>query len=752
MHLPALISDLALMLLAAGIITVLFKKLKQPLVLGYLVAGFLISHYIPFLPAVEDISSIETWSEIGIIVLMFYLGLEFNLHKLAQVGGTAIITAILEVAGMLIVGFSVGQLLGWSTMDSIFLGGMLSMSSTTIIIKAFDELQLKKEKFTELVFGTLVIEDIAAIFMMIVLSTISVSKNIAGGALTLNLLMLLFYLALWLILGIYLLPTWLNRAANFMNDETLLISSLGICFGMVLLANKLGFSSALGAFMAGSLLAGTVHAERVEHLTKGVRDLFGAVFFLSVGMLVDPTLLVQHIGPILLISLVVIFGQPLFGIIGMLLSGQPFRTAVRGGLSLSQIGEFSFIIASLGLSLGVTGDYLYPIVVSVAVITTFTTPFYIKAANGIGAWLETRLPKSLLDKLSRYTDAEQSDKEHDSDWPPFIKRYFFTTSLYGVIMLGVFLLGTRLLLPRLEEMLPPLLAAGISFVVVLVGVSLFIRPLLDPHNHHYTALWLKSRSFRPPLIVLTVLRIALVVVLAMATIKSIWHIHTLWLIPLIIVAIILLARWHFLASFYLQFEARFLVNFNERHLKQDAKISCDWLDERLFLTWFTCEEGGAYLGKSLKELDLGRRFGTNVIKILRGHRHINLPEGSEILHAEDTVYLLGEAKQLQNCCMALKVPYTKNPPTLRDFIRNQGEEDDSHNLFCCVVKVEKDSPFVNTSIRDSGIRKDWNCLLLGLQRKQYPIIKPDISMLLRPDDILWVLGTRRTVGHMAAEI
>ena len=337
---------------------------------------------------------------------------------------------------MLLFGYLVGQALGWGTMDSVFLGGMLSMSSTTIIIKAFDDLGVQKERFAQLVFGTLVIEDIAGIFMMIILSTISVGQGISGMALALKLGMLVLYLALWLILGIYLLPTLLNKASPLMSDETLLVVSLGLCFGMVLLADALGFSSALGAFLAGSLLAGTVHAERVEHLTQGVKDLFGAVFFISVGMMLDPAMVVKYIVPILVLTLVTIVGKLFFSSMGVLLSGQSLKNAVHCGCSLAQIGEFAFIIASLGLSLGVIADYIYPIIIAVSVITTLTTPFFIKHSDNIYAFVVKLLPEKLTQKLERYTDEEQSEKEQDSDWSAFLSRYIRTVALYGVIMAG----------------------------------------------------------------------------------------------------------------------------------------------------------------------------------------------------------------------------------------------------------------------------------------------------------------------------
>ena len=483
MHIPVLISDLAVMLITAGLITILFKKIKQPLVLGHILAGFLISSYFPFFPTVVDTDSITTWSEIGIIFLMFHLGLEFNLHKLARVGSTAIITAIVEVIGILAVGFLAGRLLGFGVMDSVFLGGMLSMSSTTIIIKAFDELQLRGKKFTELVFGTLVIEDIVGIFMMVILSTISVSKNVKGGQVAGSLSLMILYLIIWLILGIYFLPTFLNRTIKLMNDEMLLIVSLGVCFGMVILANALGFSSALGAFLSGSLLAGTVHVERIEHLTKDVKDLFGAVFFLSVGMLVNPQTLVDYAAPIIVITAVTIFGKLIFSSLGMLLSGQTLDNALKCGFSLAQIGEFAFIIASLGMSLGVTGDYLYPIVVSVSVITTFTTPFCIKTAPKFISVIEKHLPDNLVAKLNKYTSEDQAEKEKDNDWYLYIKKYFRRVVVFGGLMLAIAIFGIHVAEPALSGYMSKTAADTLTCVLIYVFMAPFVGPIMNLHNN-----------------------------------------------------------------------------------------------------------------------------------------------------------------------------------------------------------------------------------------------------------------------------
>lgn len=748
MHLPELISDLAIMLLTAGVVTVIFKKIKQPLVLGYIVAGFLIGPYMPLFFTVADGASISTWSEIGVIVLMFGLGLEFNLHKLAQVGGTAIITALTEVGGMLLIGFGVGQLLGWGIMDSVFLGGMLSMSSTTIIIKAFDELGVRNQGFAQLVFGTLVIEDIAGIFMMIILSTLSVSQSISGGALAMKLALLVLYLALWLILGIYLLPTLMNKATPLMNDETLLVSSLGICFGMVLLANALGFSSALGAFMAGSLLAGTVHAERVEHLTSGVKDLFGSVFFLSVGMMLDPAMIVKYIVPILIITLVTLVGKLIFSSLGVLLSGQTLKNAVHCGCSLAQIGEFAFIIASLGLSLGVIADYIYPIIVSVSIITTLTTPSFIKGSDKLYEWLEKVLPSKLTEKLARYTDEEQSSKEKNGDWSAYLGRYVKVTAFYGVVMLGIALIGSLVQLPLLGKLgLEPWLAKLICLAVVYLGMSIFIRPMLDMKSPQFTTLWVKNRNFRLPLMALTAIRVLIIVIIAFIPANTVSGVAGLWLLPLILAAVLLIYRSGWFASAYLSVEARFLANFNERQLQRlDSDDAVEWLDQRLHVLSFQYEQQGG----TLKELGWGKRFGVNVIKIVRGKRHINIPSGDTALHSGDTVYILGEPAELRNLCLDLGIAEPAELPTLREFIA--AEDSDPDALYSYAISVDKGSELAGKTVRGSGIRDNYDCMVLGLQRSRLPIAQPDVNMQIQNGDLVWVLGAKVMAGKLLANV
>ena len=745
---PKLITDLAIMLLTAAVVALIFKRFKQPLVLGYILAGFLVGPYMPWFFTVADQASIETWSEIGIIVLMFGLGLEFNLHKLLSVGGAAIITAATEVFGMLVVGYLVGQAMGWGTMDSVFLGGMLSMSSTTIIIKAFDELNVRGKNFAQLVFGTLIVEDIAGIFMMIILTTVSVSKNIEGGALVLQLGILVLYLAVWLILGIYILPTLLRTASKFMNDETLLLMSLGICFGMVLLADRLGFSSALGAFMAGSLLAGTVHAERVEHLSSSIKDLFGSVFFLSVGMMIDPAMIVKYAVPILIVTMVTIVFKLTISALGVLLSGQSLKNAVSCGCSLAQIGEFAFIIASLGMSLGVIANYVYPIIVAVSVITTLTTPMLIKGSEKIYALTGKALPKKLTNKLDRYAESDDAvDQEQDSDWMNFLRRFVKVTALYGVLMAGVALLGQYVLHPFLRSMaLERWMDRGISTAFCVVGIALFVRPMLDLHSTEYTTLWVKDTRYRLPLITLTVLRFFLIVVLVFFPLKMLLGINSIWLLLMIMAAVVVIYKSGWMSSAYISAEARFIANLNERRLHREQDGTTEWLDEKLVVEEFVCGDDAA--DKTLKQLNWGYLFSVSVIKVIRGKRHYNMPSGHMVLRQGDRLLLMGKPEDLRSFRLSLGREDTFEADTLRQFIERQ--TNDATDVYVYALPVKKDSALQGKSIKTSKLKDEYDCMILGIQRNKLPILQPDVNMTIQTDDLVWVLGARRMAEKLLA--
>ena len=747
MHLPALITDLAVILLTAGVVTVIFKKINQPLILGYILSGFLIGPYLPYFFTAQDTASIETWSEIGIIVLMFCLGLELSFKKLMSVGAGAIITATTVVAGMLTLGYLTGLALGWGNMDSIFLGGMLSMSSTTIIIKAFSELGVEKENFAQLVFGILVVEDIAGIFMMIILSTISVSKNISGMDLALQLSMLVLYLIIWLVLGIYFLPTIMRKATKLMTDETLLIVSLGICFGMVLLADRLGFSSALGAFLAGSLLAGTVHAERVEHITNGIKDLFGTVFFISVGMMIDPAMIVKYKIPILIISVVVVFGQSFCSTLGVLLSGHGLHFAVRCGTSLAQIGEFAFIIASLGMSLGVIADYVYPIIVAVSVLTTLTTPYCIKGSEKVYHLLQRILPGKFLAKIDKEETAE-SELKQDTAWTAYLKRYVRITLVYGILMLACTILGHYFVLPLLSQVIADTkIAKLITLVLIYLAMALFIRPFMDTHSFDYTKLWVQGGLYRASLMVLTGIRIAILLLIAFIPLRRVAGASGLALLPFIGAALILVSRSSRLASLYLNAEARFIANFNERSLENNDVLSVsDMLDERLHVAHFIVFPAYNIAGKSLKELGWGKRYDVNIIKLVQGDRQLMMPDGDAVLHEGDDITVIGESDNIATLYSRLGGWEQPAQQTLREYME-ENESMDS-DLYSFPILVDKNSSLAGKTIRDCGLRRDYDCMVLGLQRNMLPIPTPDVHTIIAAGDSIWVLGTQEMADKL----
>ncbi len=752
-ELPSLVTDLALILMLAGLTTLLCKKLKQPLVLGYILAGFLCGPVVDFLPTIADQENIKLWSEIGVIFLMFAVGLEFSIHKLVKVGLAGILASLFEVVGMMVLGIGLGQALGWSMMNSVFLGGMLAISSTMIAIKALEDSGLKEHKFAGYAIGTLIIEDIVAIFLMIILTTVSQSQGVGGMSLLMTIGQLLFYLALWLILGIYLLPTFLNKVHSLLNDEMLLVISLGICFGMVWIASALGFSSALGAFLAGSILAGTVHVERIEHLVAPCRDLFGAVFFVSVGLLVVPATLVEYIVPIVLITLVTIVGKIIFLTLGMMAAGKDIATSISAAFCLTQIGEFSYIIASLGTTLGVTSDFLYPVIVAVSVVTSFTTPVMIRYAEPFAAWLARIMPERLRGGWEKYGNNDDDSALQDSDWRGFGKSYLVSLLLNTVISFGIFMLGTNWLLDLVSQW-----SWGKPAVCLVVELAIlpFVGQLLVFRNSYMTALWLRGIKNRLPLLVLMVVRALVAMWLLCLPMYWLLKFHPVWLGLSCLALTLLLFKFNKFASMYLRIEARFLANFNERKLHEQGDDLHQSLNEQLLVQVFRCPTEGGAVGKSLQELDWGRIYQLKAIKILRGRKHINIPESNEQLKPNDLIWLLGDAKDLENFnfyCNESGLLQTLEKPalTLKDYIAGQSDATVGEQIYCCAVKVAEVPRYVGKNLRDSSMRQDWGCFLLGLERNLLPIINPGPDIVLEAGDLVWVIGSKRMGECLVAE-
>lgn len=656
-HLPTLIADLALILISASIITLLFKWLKQPLVLGYIVAGLLAGPYVHIFPTVGDIANINIWAEIGVVFLLFALGLEFSFKKLINVGSTAFITATTEVISMLLIGYMVGYLLGWGTMNSIFLGGMLSMSSTTIIIKAFDDLGLRSQRFTGIVFGTLVVEDLIAILMMVLLSTMAVSKDFMGEELLVSVLKVVFFLILWFLIGIFILPAFLKKAKKLMNNETLLIVSLGLCLGMVVLATYTGFSAALGAFIMGSILAETVEAEHIEHIIQPVKDLFGAIFFVSVGMLVNPAVLVEYAWPVIIITLVTIIGKAIFSSLGVLLSGESLNISIKSGFSLAQIGEFAFIIAGLGVSLKVLDPFISPIIVAVSVITTFTTPYFIRLANPFAEWLYKVLPPKVQEILARYASGKKT-VNHDSDWKKLLKNIVGRVIIYSVLLTAIWLLSVKTLYPAVSELFTPV-TIWVNLAMCLATLLLMTPFLWALISNKYNSsaiflkLWEDENYNHGRLVALVLFRVSVAIFFISAVVISYFHLNfgIGVVIAVAVVVLILILREDL--TQYSRLETHFLTNLNLReevarkHHPLRTSFNSEFNNKDLELTSILVSPYSRYIGKSLGELSFRRDFGVNVVAIVRGDLKIYIPKSSERIYPQDKLAVVGTDGQLQ---------------------------------------------------------------------------------------------------------
>ena len=760
MHLPPIITDLAMILLVAGVTTIIFKKLNQPLVLGYIIAGFITGPHFNFFPTVSDMTNIHTWSEIGVIFLLFALGLEFSFYKLKSVGSTAFIATAVEIGGMLAAGYACGTALGWNHMDSLFLGGMLSMSSTTIIIKAFEDLKLKGQRFTELVFGVLIVEDIAGIVMMVLLATLAAAAGISSMELAGSVVRLIFFLILWFVLGMYLVPTFFKRARSLMNDETLLVASIGLCLGMVVLATNMGFSSALGAFIMGSLIAEAPNAEEIEHLVKPVKDLFGAVFFVSVGMLVDPSLLLKYAVPIICIIIVTIIGKLIFSSGGVLASGQNLHTSLHCGFSLAQIGEFSFIIASLGMSLGVISDFLYPIIVAVSVMTTFTTPFFIMAAEPVYQFTMNALPEPAIRWLKRYTESSAAVTD-DKDWQNFLQGYITRMLIFAVLLAAVALGAEHYLLPYLSNLLPAPYSNLLAATVTLLIMSPVLRAMLvnrTGNGELFSVLWFKKRANHIPLAFLLFCKI----LLAAASIYFVFHtligLYRLLAMTATVIAAYLISSSEWLLSEYLRIEARFLINLNEKHMLRHRQLNSgkaeNWFDEDLQLALYNVADNSNLIGKTLMQTSIRQQYGCNVLQIKGQNRSIDMPGGQQLIDANMTLLIIGTKAQFKSLSAAitagrLGLTPVENPLNLRQFMLKATDKE--QKFFSCAITIDEHCGLLGKSIKAANIRDKWHCLVVGLERGSYTMTNPNVSLVFEKNDLLWVLGKQKMINTLVKE-
>ena len=750
MEVPQLIIDLAIMLTTAAIVTIVFKKLRIPTILGYILAGFFISPYFPYFLDIGSKASVETWSEIGVVIILFHIGLEFDFNKLTRIGSTAIVSAAVKMGGVMLVGYGFGLLLHMSVMNSVYLGAMLSISSTVVIQKCFQEMGLGGEKYTGLVMGSLVMEDVIAVFMMVILTAMSASKSADGAGTAMHLFLMVAYLILWLVLGIFFVPTFLDKAMSLMNDETLTLLSLGFCFLMAICAKWLGFSMELGAFIAGSLFAGTRHISNIERVTAGIKDMFGAVFFLSVGMLVDPAIIAARWTSIIPIAIVAVVAKLIFATIGMVLSGQDFGTALRGGISLAPIGEFSFIIASLGISLGVMDAYLYPVIVASSILTIIVTPLLIKKSDAIVGFIESLVPEKIRRRVRNYTSDERGDEEESSEWQTVLKDYFTRVGIYGSIMLVLTLVCCRYLYPLLNSTAGETAAKWTVTVFVYIMLAFFVRPFMGKRSAAYSQLWVDRLSNRPPLVVMTIIKIVILEVIALIPVVSFFEIGNILLVLLVPLSIFFLAKSEFIATYYLQLETRFFANLNQKTMEErgGARNTQHWLNEDYSIFSFKVPAGAAYAGRSIEQLAWGRNEGVYVVKVKRGERRIPMPPARTILHVGDKVHVIGDRHSLESFAKTLETDEEIKITTLKEFL-DEGYEGENA-LVCAAIPVRGTEPYVEKPIKKSGINARIHCMILGLERDGYATAMPDANMLINKGDILWIIGTSANVSRVAS--
>lgn len=739
-EIPFLVKDLALILMVAGIVTIIFKKLKQPLVLGYIVAGFLVSPHMPYTMSVIDETDIKTWADIGVIFTLFSLGLDFSFKKIVKMGASPIIATIVIVFSMMMLGISIGHGFGWSKMDCIFLGGMLAMSSTTIIYKAFDDMGLRQQKFAGMVMSVLILEDILAIVMMVMLSAIAGGNNPDGEQMIGSVIKIAFFLVLWFIVGIFAIPLFLRSVRKLINNETLLIVALGLCCGMAVLSTKVGFSSAFGAFVMGSILAETIEAEKIIKLVEPVKNLFGAIFFVSVGMLVDPKILIEYAIPILALVGSILIGQAIFGTFGFMLGGESLKSAMRCGFSMAQIGEFSFIIASLGLSLGVISNYLYPVVVAVSVITTFLTPYMIRLATPTYQVMEKHLPKRLINILNHFAMSHPSTTQQ-SKWKSLLRQMLINTVAYSILTAAVIALMFTFVLPFTRSLFPGWklhwYANAITGILTLVLIAPFLRAIIMKKNHsnEWKRLWVESSINRIPLLFTIVVRF----VIALAFIFYICNYLTRFtdalmiIIGIAVVSLMIASRWTKKRS--IKMERLFIHNLRSRDIMAQVNgekkplYEGHLLDRDIHISDFDVPEDSSWGGKTLKELHLRERFGVDMSSIMRGSQRLNIPNGDTVIFPGDKLQVIGNDDQLQKFATALSTDLI--PEDL---------EIEKREMKLRQLIISGKSEFCGKSLLESGIRDKYNCMVVGLEEGQENLTKIAPTHTFEKGDILWIVG------------
>ena len=746
-ELAPLVKDLALILVVAGVVTLLFKRLRQPLVLGYIMAGFMVSPQFPYTISVIDIANVRLWADIGVIFLLFSLGLDFSFKKILKMGVAPVIAACTIIFCMMVSGMAAGKLFGWSHMDCIFLGGMLAMSSTTIIYKAFDDMGLRQQRFAGLVMSVLILEDVLAIVLMVMLSALAHGSSPDGGEMLGIVARILFFLILWFVVGIFIIPMLLRRMRKLINDETLLIVALGLCFLMAVVSSGVGFSSAFGAFVMGSILAETVEADKIIKLVEPVKNLFGAIFFVSVGMLVEPAVIAEYAVPIVVLVLTILVGQAVFGSFGYLVSGQPLKTAMKCGFSMAQIGEFAFIIASLGLSLGVIGKFLYPVVVAVSVITTFLTPYMIRFATPCYAFLERRLPPKLIAALNGITLSRPSAATAGSKWKGLLAQMATNVVIYGILSVAVIFLMFTFFLPFVRHLLVGWhwTANFICGLLTVVAISPFLRAMVMKKNHsrEFKALWAESRRNHMPLIFTVIVRVAVACSFVFYVCNYLSRFTDALMITIAVAVVVLMVLSRGLKRESIRIERVFMQNLRSRDIEAQVQgrkrplYEGHLLDRDVHMADIDLPADSLWAGKTLRELELRNRFGVHISSILRANRRINIPDGNSIVFPADRLQAIGSDEQLLALAEAV-----------RQEVYGDDADMEKRETKLRQMVIAKGSPLAGKTLRESGIRDVYGCLVVGIEEGKENLSLPDPARRFMPGDVVWVVGEEEALGRL----
>lgn len=738
-ELDPLIKDLALILVVAGIVTLVFKRLKQPLVLGYIMAGFVVSPQFPYTISVVDIDNVRAWADIGVIFLLFALGLDFSFKKILKMGMAPVIAACTIIFCMMVSGMTVGKMFGWTHMDCIFLGGMLAMSSTTIIYKAFDDMGLRQQRFTGLVMSVLILEDVLAIVLMVMLSALAHGSSPDGGEMIGIVVRILFFLVLWFVVGIFLIPMFLRRMRGVINDETLLVVALGLCFLMAVVSAEVGFSSAFGAFVMGSILAETIEAEKIIRVVEPVKNLFGAIFFVSVGMLVEPSVIAEYAVPIVVLVLAILMGQAVFGSFGYLISGQPLKTAMKCGFSMAQIGEFAFIIASLGLSLGVIGKFLYPVVVAVSVITTFLTPYMIRFATPCYTLMERRLPPRVIATLNGITLSRPSTSAAKSKWKSLLTQMATNTLVYSILSFAVIFLMFTFFLSFVRHLLVGWhwTANFICGAITVMVMSPFLRAMVMKKNHsrEFKALWAESRKNHLPLIFTVIVRVAVACSFVFYVCNYLSRFTNALMITIALAVVVLMVLSRGLKMESIRMERMFVQNLRSRDIEAQVRgrkrplYEGHLLDRDVHMADLDIPAASTWAGKSLRELELRNRFGVHVSSILRANRRLNIPDGHSVVFPGDRLQVIGSDEQLSALAKAM-----------RQEVYGDDADMEKRETKLRQMVVTAGSPLLGKTLRESGIRDVYGCLVVGIEEGKENLSQPDPSRTFALGDVVWIVG------------